>query len=627
MAPPESLPGAIGQQADGKARRLRLGSRFLLAAGLLVCTTVATGVFTVMALSRLTVTIDDTLRASDETTSTIARLAGGLEREDDALLLALDTRGTRVPLEAQRAEVDEALHALRSVATSEAETALADSLSRSIAAYRRAGDGIASAGDDPLALYRERANPLLRKAVIETGRLRALHFEAMGRVAAVAGEEARRATRIVFAIALAAFGISALIALHLARIVIRPLRALSHGADEIRRGNFGERLPVQPGDELGDLAETFNRMAEELASFRATNLGEVLRAKRTLEATLGALPDAVLLVDSQKRVVARNPAAQALLGEAGRLDELPIPDSAKREVERAIDEVQGSTPPVDLGSAIPLASSGEAQRFLPRMLHVPELFEGAGGAILVLSDVTELARVDEMRAELVAVASHELRTPLTTLRMTLLMLEEGAAALSDRQRELVSTSVLGAAQLASTIDEYLDLTRIEAGQLRLDREPIEPAALVRDAIARAATLAADSGVRLETAIPDRLPLVVGDGARLRLVLDNVLSNALKYTPWGGRVAIEAAEEDGAIRIGIADTGPGIPAEYSERVFEKFFRVEHHLPNRERGGRGAGIGLYLCREIVGLHGGTIRCDEAPGGSGTRFTVRIPIQFSP
>jgi hypothetical protein len=162
------------------------------------------------------------------------------------------------------------------------------------------------------------------------------------------------------------------------------------------------------------------------------------------------------------------------------------------------------------------------QRLLPRVVPVPALNAVQAGAVLVLYDVTDLVRLDEMRSELVAVASHELQT---TLRMTLLMLQEASDRLPDRQRELVATSLIGVEQLSETVHEFLDLTRIEAGELRLNLEPVHVSAVIADALRRVQGQADARGISVHTRADLRLPSISADPVRLRAVFDNVLDTA------------------------------------------------------------------------------------------------------
>ena len=377
--------------------------------------------------------------------------------------------------------------------------------------------------------------------------IRDRHFAFARDTVAGARDEAAAARRAVLLITLAALGIAVAVAWHLTRTVVGPVRRLTRGANAIREGNFSERIDVASRDELGDLAAAFNQMAEDLTEFRRTNIGEVVSAKHTLEATLEALPDAVVLLDGAGRVQSMNRAAFSALAAAGVseprcLDDLRLEGLDLSAITRAISTGAGVAPPADLTRTIRVEQDGAVQRLLPRVVPVPALNPQRAGAVLLLYDVTDIVRLDEMRSELVAVASHELQTPLTTLRMTLLMLQEASAVLPARQRELVATSLIGVEQLTEIVHEFLDLTRIEAGELRLNLEPVAVSAVIADALRRVEGQAAVQRVSLRASVAADLPPIPADPFRLRAVFDNILSNALKYTPAGGNVSIESVHE-------------------------------------------------------------------------------------
>ena len=376
-------------------------------------------------------------------------------------------------------------------------------------------------------------------------------------------------------------------------------------------------------------------MADDLSEFRRTNISEVVKAKNTLEATLEALPDAVVLLDAAGQIQSMNRAAVNALASAGiheprRLDDLRLEGLDVSAVTTSDRHGAGTVTPVDLARTIRVEEDGVVQRLLPRVVPVPASTPQQGGAVLLLYDVTDLVRLDEMRSELVAVASHELQTPLTTLRMTLLMLQERSDVLPERERELVATSLFGVEQLSETVHEFLDLTRIEAGELRLNLEPVHIAAVLWEALRRVEGQAKAQGISVSAQIDPDLPRVLADPLRLRAVFDNILSNALKYTPNGGGIAVESHRVtisrcgwEGSLAISIADSGPGIPIAFRPRIFDKFFRLEHHQTEGHAGARGAGIGLYMCRQIVELHGAEIACGSGLDDRGTCITVTLPL----
>jgi NtrC-family two-component system sensor histidine kinase KinB len=620
-----------------KIRSLR--GRFLLAGCLLVAATVAVGVWSAVTFARLGAVVDATLRESQETIDLSATLADALEREDDALLLALDGKAEEAgdKLRRQRRRFEDAYARLLPLLTDADERKAAADLRDHAAAYRKAGDELlAKAGKpDAPAIYHKQVNPALRQAVEDCANLRGGNYRAMQQAGVAARNEARRATGMVAALSLLALLLSTFVAMRLARAILGPVRELTRGVEAVRREDFSPRVSVDPATELGQLGEAFNRMAETLAEYRASSLGELLRAKATLEATLAALPDAVIVVDPDGRIVSRNPPAEEVLralGGAGadRVGELPLTPAALRGVEEALRGGRPGNGRGDLTQALTVSVAGRPLKVLPRTAPIPEFRPRRPGAVLVLDDVTEFARLDELRSELVAVASHELKTPLTALQMDLLLLAERADNLTPRQREILDAALHGSEELRGTIEELLDLTRIEAGQLRLARERVDVAAVVEQAAAAIRPRFEDAGVGLRVVRQANGVAVRGDAARLRIVVANLLGNALKYTPRGEVVvrleSLPPAGEAGkpVLQVSVTDTGPGIPAEFRERVFEKFFRVEDQRAGPPQGVRGAGIGLYLCRQIVEAHGGTIHCEAGDGGTGTRVVIRLEAE---
>jgi signal transduction histidine kinase len=295
----------------------------------------------------------------------------------------------------------------------------------------------------------------------------------------------------------------------------------------------------------------------------------------------------------------------------------------------------------DLTESVEAVRRGDFRRRVPLRAE-DELGRLSAGFNRMVEALSEHQR--SMRVELVAVASHELRTPITTMRVTLSLLSEAASQFTDKQREMLETAVLGCEQLAATVDTFLDLTRIETGELKLVLDRINVTKIAHDVAHVFAPRCEAVGMTLRCLVEPQTPDIRGDSVRLKVVLSNLLSNSLKYTPSGGEIVIDvgptrwsgparqsmtrgAPPDDApcnAVRITVTDTGSGIPAEYRELVFEKFFRVEHYGPPREeQGARGAGIGLYLSRRVIEAHGGEISCETPSSGRGTQMRILLPL----
>jgi len=618
-----------------------------------------------------------TLRESQEIIDLAARLGDALEREDDALLIALsgNARDARSEVAKRRREFEEAYARLLPRLRDTPQQDGGRALRKNADAYHVAGNSLLASAGKPSArelyhqqvnpalrkaaadcgrirelnflamqqvgianeLYHQQVNPALRKAVADCGRIRELNFRSMQQVGVDAHNETRRSMAIVGGIALVALGLTTLVMVRLAQGILQPVHELTRSAEAIRRDDFKCRVAVDREDELGQLAQGFNRMAETLGDYRASSLGELLLAKATLEATLAALPDAVIVVDPDEQIVSKNPLAVQILkaiggGEGNRVDQLPLSPAVLREVEETLREGRANSEArPDLSQALSASLNGRPVKLLVTVVPIPQFLPHRAGAAIVLADVTEFARLDELRGEVVAVASHELKTPLTSLQMNLLMLQEKADNLTSRQQEILTAAVAGGQELAATIEELLDLTRIEAGQLQLAKQRVDVDALVEQATRTFRSRYQDAEVTFRVVRDAPSALVQADPARLRIVLVNLLTNALKYTPRGGEVTVRLASRQNAgaggkskLQITVTDTGPGIPPELRERVFEKFYRVEDHRSDGPKGVRGTGIGLYLCREIIQAHGGTIFCENGDSERGTRIAITLDLE---
>jgi NtrC-family two-component system sensor histidine kinase KinB len=604
---------------------------------LCAATIIALGAWSALTFARLSAAADNALHATQEKLDRTAELAGSLEREDDALLLALSGDRTRAnrELAAERERGQTAYRRLRDVLEQGGDSeGLAQRLGQEIDAYHSAGSAvIESRPADALTRYHQEINPLLRRAVATCARLREETIDSLRAAGVRARDQAGQATWVVAGASLAALVIAALVSIWMARSVLVPVRALTESVEAIRLGNFDQRVSITSTDELGELAVGFNRMAETLADYRQCSLGELLTAKMTLEATLNALPDAVLVVAPDRTLEAMNPPARSLLGAFGApgahtLAELPLPPGHRSAVESALAGQTSIPTRTDFKQALSATLDGRLRRFLISAVPIPEFLPRRFGAAVVLEDVTDFARLDELRSELIGLASHELKSPLTSLSLNLMLLKEEALDLPAGQRELLEAALVGCRQLADTINEFLDITRVESGELHLELAAVDLGSLVEETQRGLRTRCEEGGVRVRVERAVEQGVVQGDKARLSHVLTNLLTNALKYSPRGGTITVELSVEPpgsgkpAGFRVSVTDEGPGVPPEFRERIFEKFFRVEHHRTGPGRV-RGTGIGLYLSREILRAHGGSIRCEAGPGGVGARMTFTLPL----
>jgi NtrC-family two-component system sensor histidine kinase KinB len=616
----------------------RLQNRFLLCGCLLVAAAVGSSVWSAWTFMRLNRAVNEPLRVSQEAIDLSAELHSSLEREDDALLLYLSGKfeQARSDLEAERRRGGRGFERLTQLVVEADEQALVVQLRQHIDRYRAAGDALLNRNGKPGGLeeYHLRVNPFLRQAVAACDQLREANFRSMQQAGVRARDEAARGTQLVLVISLVTMLVGIMVAVWLARSILGPIRELMQSVESIRQGVFDRRVQFTSDDELGQLGAEFNRMAETLAEYRRSSLGELITIKMTLEATLKALPEALLVFDPDGNLVEANPLAQRILAAkqtriGARLAELPLSETHQRIITAALAGQPSDAPRLDLDQTFNIVLEGQARRFLLKAEPVPEFAPQRCGAVVVLDDITALALLEELRSELIGTASHELKSPLTAMQMNLMLLREAAVDWPERLRQSLDTATASCEELRQTIDELLDLTLIEAGQLRLNASLLDLRTLFASVGKMLLARFEDATVRLELQMPSTPVVIKGDAKRLQSVFANVLTNALKYSPPGGVVSVAVSSGQNAqaldvqaVQITVTDQGPGVPVEFRERIFEKFFRVEHHLSTPGNTVRGTGIGLYLCRQIIQSHGGTIGCEAAAGHSGTRFVIRLP-----
>jgi signal transduction histidine kinase len=230
----------------------------------------------------------------------------------------------------------------------------------------------------------------------------------------------------------------------------------------------------------------------------------------------------------------------------------------------------------------------------------------------------ERARLEQLKTDFIAVVSHELRTPLTAIKgYTELVLDGDAGELGDEQREYLTVALANTDRLVDLVDDLLDLSRIASGRFEIERAPVDPAAVVDEAVTAVRPLVEAKDQRLVVEVAPDLPPVAGDRRRLTQVALNLLSNAHKYTPAGGTITVSLTREDGELSLVVRDTGAGIRPEDLPHLFERFFRAD----DAARNAPGTGLGLAITRSLVELHGGRITVQSALG-VGSRFEVRLP-----
>jgi two-component system phosphate regulon sensor histidine kinase PhoR len=378
-------------------------------------------------------------------------------------------------------------------------------------------------------------------------------------------------------------------------------------------GDFRPVDAAPGGAPLDDLARALN----ETAACLNASISVLTDERNRSSAILGSMIEGVAVISGDERIIFSNQAFSRILG----LEEV-------REIEgRPLLEVARQS---DLLAAIKMALSGQEQvtseivvgTVRPRSFAVtaaPVQASSHKGAVLVLHEITDLRRLERVRQDFVANVSHEFRTPLTAIQGFAETLLAGALEDPANRRRFVEIIREHASRLARLTEDLLKLSRIEAGQLKLEFRPVSVTQLIESCVETAQLKAVPRKLALHVHLPEGLPPARGDANSLQEVLQNLLDNALQYTPAGGKIEVSVLSSDGRVVVTVADTGIGIPQVEQERIFERFYRVD---AARSREAGGTGLGLSIARHIVEAHGGRLWVESAVG-EGSRFHFSIPV----
>ncbi|MDP9366101.1 MAG: cell wall metabolism sensor histidine kinase WalK [Chloroflexota bacterium] len=471
-----------------------------------------------------------------------------------------------------------------------------------------------------LAAFRDGAGSAVREDVGVDGRV--VYAAALvpgGRAAVVrlavplessdsAVERVRRVATLAVLLAVAAV---VAVGVVLGNRIARPIDDLRDGFRAVAAGRLDVVMPSATTRELDELGHAFNGMVRQLRAARE----EEARARVRLEATLANLSDGVVVTDSNGELILMNGAAVHLLG----LPALPAPGLPFVQVSRDHELaalLRAALAATDDEPKQAEVDHGRSRRVLEvTTRRVAGVNDPLG--LVVLRDVTDLRRLERVRREFVANVSHELRTPLTSIKALVETLEAGAIDDQAVAGDFLHRIVGEVDRLAALVDELLNLARLESGRVVLHPEALDPADLLGRASERLRPQTERAGLALEIAVPAGLPAVLADRARLEQVVLNLLHNAIKFTPSGGRITVDAAVANGHVEVAVRDTGVGVPADELPRLFERFYKAD-----KARRSDGTGLGLAITKHIILAHGGTIWAESRPGaGSTFRFTLPL------
>lgn len=395
-------------------------------------------------------------------------------------------------------------------------------------------------------------------------------------------------------------------------IITTPIRKLTEAIKEIGGKNYGHRIHIDSKDEFGQLADAFNEMAERLEFFESSNLNKIIFEKSRAEAVINSLKDASIGIDKKNNVLFANQQALQLLG----LKSEDVVGKSTEDLKNKNDLFkflmlsEGKNP-------FKIVVEGKENYYVKETIDVSQA--EASNKVIVLKNITSFKELDVAKTDFIATVSHELKTPLASSDFSLKLLEDNRIG-KDERKALIQQLKNDNQRMLRILSELLNMSQVESGKLQLDIRSVSPYQIVENSIIAVTTAARQKEITLKTKLNSDLPDIKVDADKITWVLNNFLTNAIKYSPDKSEMVLECKRIDHSITFSVTDNGQGIEDVYQDKIFERYFQV----PGRSDK-KGSGIGLAICKEFIEAMGGKIWV-KSRLGEGSTFGFDLPVSLT-
>lgn len=395
-------------------------------------------------------------------------------------------------------------------------------------------------------------------------------------------------------------------------LVASPIAKLTEGIKAIANKNYSHRIHLNRKDEFGQLANAYNSMAEKLDEYEHSNLSKILFEKKRAETVINSLKDASIGIDNKGVILFANQQALQLLNlqEMEMIGQSQDAIQKKNDLFRFLINEQNNIP-------FKIVLEGKENYFTKEIVDITQQEEKVGN-VIVLKNITSFKELDVAKTNFIATVSHELKTPLAASDFSLKLLEDNRVGeLTNEQKELVRQLKNDNQRMLKILSELLNMAQVEAGKIQLNIQQVSPNSIVETSIQAVNSAAREKQIAIEQKIEDDLPDINTDPDKINWVLNNFLTNAIKYSPTDGIITVSVQRTDSEVSFAVTDKGSGIDESYINRIFERYFQI----PGRSDK-KGSGIGLAICKEFIEAMGGKIWVkSKIAEGSTFGFTLAI------
>jgi two-component system, NtrC family, sensor histidine kinase KinB len=464
---------------------------------------------------------------------------------------------------------------------------------------------------------------LIRKDISD---IMMMNMEAIERKTNIAKVTANSATFWVAVAGALCFLIAFTLLVNLPSNISNPIKELTESIKQIANKNYHQRVHFEKHNEFGDLANSFNTMAEKLEEYNSSNLSELLFEKKRIETLINNMNEPVIGMDENKKILFVNSEALTIIGLAkeeliGKLaTDIALTNDLIRSLIKDIfvpeNLVEENSKPVKI-FANNKESFYEKEVIIIEIKPTGETEKKQIGHVIVLKNVTSFKELDFAKTNFIALVSHELKTPISSIKMSLQLLEnEKLGQLNSEQNQLVESIKEDSNRLLKITGELLNMAQVETGNIQLNIQTSKPIDVLNYAINAVKNQAEQKQISLEINAENNLPNIKADNEKTAWVLINFLTNAIRYSFEQAKIEIKIFQENNQIGFYVIDKGKGIEDQYQKKIFEKYFQV----PNSNK--TGTGLGLSICKEFIEAQSGEIGM-KSEIGSGSTFYFKLPI----
>lgn len=448
-----------------------------------------------------------------------------------------------------------------------------------------------------------------------------MNMQAIQRKSELAEKTAERAVYWIAITGTSCFVIAFILLVNLPSNIANPIKELSESIRQIADKNYAERVTFESNSEFGELAKSFNSMAQKLEEYNSSNLSKLLIEKKRVETLIDKMHDPVIGLDEEMRIIFANEEASQILGlQESELvglksKDLALKNDLLRTLIKDIDSIDENPSTVQ---PIKIFSKGKESYFEKDIQHISivptgETVSKVIGHVILLRNVTEYKELDSAKTNFIANVSHEFKTPISSIKMSLQLLEnEQIGALNEEQKNLVDSIKDDAGRLLKITGELLNMTQVESGNIQLSLVPTDPIEIIHYAINATRVQAEQKQISVETEFTEHVPQILADSEKTAWVITNLISNAIRYSYDNSTILVSIQELGNQIQISVKDNGQGIAPQFKDKVFERYFRV----PGTKR--EGTGLGLAISKEFIEAQGGKITV-ESEFGVGSTFMI--------